>query len=242
MADRGDSPSLRSRVGTVGRAPRPFRGLSLVELMVGLTVGLAVAGGAATLYAHQVRANQQLLKQARLHQELRGAMDLVQRELRRARFWGHAAQATVHPPSVALANPYGGLVELANGGLLYRYSDDSSAKPENDTLDTDEELGFWVSATGVLMMQVAANRPPQPVTDPQVLALTRFERVATTQAVPLPSACATPCPATLATCPSMTVTTYDLVLAGHLRDDPGVHRELRSRVRLRNESVSGACP
>lgn len=62
----------------------PQRGLSLVELMVGMAVGLVITAitlGATTLH---LRENQRVLLDARLTQDMRIATELLTRDLRRA--------------------------------------------------------------------------------------------------------------------------------------------------------------
>ena len=66
------------------------RGLSLVEMMVGLTVGLFITGAALLAAVNATGENRRLMLEARLLQDLRATMDLVTRSLRRAGYWGNA--------------------------------------------------------------------------------------------------------------------------------------------------------
>ena len=64
---------------------RSQRGFTLVELLVGLALGLLVVAAGVLLLAQQLRATSApLLVEARLMQDLRTAADLVARDLRRA--------------------------------------------------------------------------------------------------------------------------------------------------------------
>ncbi len=63
-------------------------GLSLVELMIGLTVGLLVMLSALTLYTVNLRYAADILGAARLNAELRAAMDMMVTDIRRAGFGG----------------------------------------------------------------------------------------------------------------------------------------------------------
>lgn len=63
------------------------RGFSLTELMVGSTVGLLVIAGALQLYVVNLRATSDTLRLSRLNQELRGTLDLLTNDLRRAGYW-----------------------------------------------------------------------------------------------------------------------------------------------------------
>lgn len=60
------------------------RGLSLVELMVGMAIGLVVVAAALLSLTHHLRASRSLVTQARLMQDLNTASDLIARNLRRA--------------------------------------------------------------------------------------------------------------------------------------------------------------
>lgn len=70
------------------KSPRPLRagmvGLSLVELMIALVVGLIVSGAAVALVVSIMKANAETIRATRLTQELRTTTEIVSRELRRA--------------------------------------------------------------------------------------------------------------------------------------------------------------
>lgn len=66
-------------------APRARqRGLSLVELMVGIAVGLFVVAGAIGVVTTQLGDNRRLLLETQVQQDLRATADIITRELRRA--------------------------------------------------------------------------------------------------------------------------------------------------------------
>lgn len=71
-----------------GRLPphrsRRQAGLSLVEMMVGIAIGLIVVAGATTLAATQLGENRRLIAETQLQQDMRSALDIVTREMRRA--------------------------------------------------------------------------------------------------------------------------------------------------------------
>src|SRR5574343_746875 len=60
------------------------RGLSLVELMIALAIGLIVVGAVLAFTLSSLTANSEYVQSTRLSQELRNSMDFVSRELRRA--------------------------------------------------------------------------------------------------------------------------------------------------------------
>lgn len=65
--------------------PKP-RGFTLVEMMVALAVGLIVSGAAAAFVVSIAKANSQDLQVTRLTQELRAVSEVINREIRRARY------------------------------------------------------------------------------------------------------------------------------------------------------------
>ena len=60
------------------------KGVTLVELMIGLTLGLVVTGSAISLVASISRSNSETIRATRLTQELRSLSDIVTLEARRA--------------------------------------------------------------------------------------------------------------------------------------------------------------
>ena len=61
-----------------------LRGVSLVETLIGIAVGLIVLTGAITMFMSTARYNSITLSAAHLDQELRSAMSLLAHDLRRA--------------------------------------------------------------------------------------------------------------------------------------------------------------
>ena len=63
---------------------RAQSGLSIVELMVGVAIGLIIVAAAATLVATQLTENRRLMLETQVQQDLRATADIIARELRRA--------------------------------------------------------------------------------------------------------------------------------------------------------------
>ena len=84
-------PLTRQHARQAVLGARSQRGLSLVELMVGIAVGLFVVAGAVMVVTTQLGDNRRLLLDAQLQQDLRATLDIVTREVRRA---GGVADAT----------------------------------------------------------------------------------------------------------------------------------------------------
>ncbi len=209
---------------------RTVRGLSLVELMVGLAVGLLVVAGAGQMLAGQIQEHRRLLLETQLQQDLRNAADMVSRELRRAGHWGAAASL-----ASGAANPF---AALTRDGDTLTYAVSRSAR-EGSEPDGNDRAGFRLR-NGTLEA-LAGGAGWQALTDATTLTVTRLELAIREQALPL--ACARACEAGDTQCPPrLTLRQAQLRIAGRAVHDATVQRELATEVRLRNDLVHGHCP
>ncbi len=224
------------------RHPVPARGLSIVELMVGIAVGMFVLAGAAMVVTNQLTDNRRLLLETQIQQDLRAAMDIITRDVRRSGYWSDAYKA-VSPTVTAVGNPYtpAGVFATNADTLAYTYSHDYDRLiDENNTVDAHEQNGFTLNATRhTLDVQLAAGNF-QALTDPDVVRITRFNAAFTTTPVDLPTCAAPPCAAVNAACggnSQLLIRSVTLTIEGEAVHDPSVKRSLTSTVRLRNDQV-----
>lgn len=88
-------PDTRARISapqaSSQRGYRRQRGVTLTSLMVGLTMSLLVLATASAVYVLSARGTRDNLQQARLNQELRAVLELMQLDIRRAGYWNRAA-------------------------------------------------------------------------------------------------------------------------------------------------------
>ena len=222
------------------RANATQRGLSLIELLVGIAIALLIAAAGASMLIGQLRENRQLLLEARLMQDLRTAADLVTRDLRRAGYWGAALDGVWAAGANGVAtNPYIAVAPAAaaSDAVGFRYSRDAT---ENNSVDSNEQFGFRLH-NGAIEIQLGAGNW-QALTDTGTLKVTGFSVTPTVQDLNLDAFCARPCPPASSACPPhQQVRSFELVISGRLAGDAGVTRSVRSAVRLRNDAVSGAC-
>ena len=80
------------------------RGFSLVELMVGMAIGLILMSAVVALTVSMLRTNAETVTLSKLTQEGRAISDLVTREVRRARYSG---DARAFVGAAAFVNPFG---------------------------------------------------------------------------------------------------------------------------------------
>lgn len=219
------------------------RGLSIVELLVGIAVGLFVLAGATMMASNQISDNKRLLLETQVQQDMRTAMDVIVRDIRRSGFSFHAD--VLQPIGAPLATPIGyqpaGVMDSSNL-LLYTYSNkatpaDNKTANAGDSDDSPDFKGFRLR-DGVIQVQLGLNNF-QALTDAGVVRITELAATQVRESKALPT-CATPgaCPG-LTGCGSPTLTTryIDLRMEGEAVHDPSVRRTLDARVRVRNDEV-----
>jgi len=210
------------------------QGLSLVELMIGLAIGLIVTAGVVKAFAAQVTHTQHLLLEARVEQDLRSAVDLIVRDLRRAGYWGQAAR----PPDAAASNPYQAIDVPSTSEIHYAYSQDD----DEDEVASNENHGFLLRDDDTLRA-VDGRGGWQPLTDPSVVRVTELSIDLQTRVEPLGHFCVPACAAGDPACPSVQVREIVVRLRAQSASDARVRREASERVRVRNDAVSPAgCP
>ncbi len=219
---------------------QPQRGLSLVELLVGLALGLLVVAAGAMLLTQQLREHRALLLEARLMQDLRTTTDLVARDLRRAGHWGDAAAGVWSPTQAPRANPYAALAPAAaaSDAATFAYSRDSV---ENHLLDSNEKFGLRLRNKAIELQLGRGNW--QALTDATLLAVTAFSITPTVEEIDLGALCSKPCPAGSTTCPPrQQVRSFAVQIGGRSLADASITRALQAVVRVRHDTVVGACP
>jgi prepilin peptidase dependent protein B len=213
------------------------RGFTLVELLVGLALGLFVVTATLGLLASQWREQRSLGVEGRLMQDLRTASDVVTRDLRRAGHWGAATAGLPQTgASAPIANPYAAMApaSAASDAIAFRYSRDEH---ENGIVDAREEFGLRLRNGVVELLLGAGNW--QALTDAGTLTMTDLRITPTVREVDLAdhcSDCSAPC------APRQQIRSVVVTLAARSVADASVSRTLTSEVRVRNDVVVGACP
>jgi len=223
-------------------------GLSLIELMVAIVIGLIVVGGLTSLVVATLRTNNENMKMTRLTQELRGAMQLITRDLRRA---GFSRDALLDVSAGVMGNQF---ITIAyedtdsdgfddDGCLLYAYDGKptvsagaATVADVNGTLEADgsEQHGVRYDADNLLIeykngsaSSCADTADWEPMTDKnsvEITALT-FGDVGGTGSFP----------SVVATGSTVTVREIQVTISGRLKDDPSVTRTIQNTVRVRND-------
>lgn len=129
-------------------------GVTLIELMISLVLGLIVTGAVLALIASIIRSNGETIQTTRLTQELRSLSDVLAMEVRRARGLGdplaNVGSGEVDPTSDCDIEPVPSATCLQIG---YSCTIDSSLK-------TTGEFRTFSFQGGELLLATATDAPP----------------------------------------------------------------------------------
>lgn len=216
----------RSRIASLS-------GFSLIELMVGVTVGIVLLLLVSQFFVGRLIGNTAMLQSARLNQELRSIMDFTVRDLRRAGYWGGAIQGVWYDGTTGIvANPLQAITVNPNS-ISFSYDVNG-----NGSLDVTPSETFTIqfNATDHTVELVQGDNPPSQLSDPYLTRITdlSFEGAFVEVTVPCIRPTVTP--------PVLTLRSVTVTIAGELASDPEVKRTLTETVRIRDDPITGSCP
>jgi len=204
----------------------------MVELMVSITVGLIIMAGVIGLFVNTVKASSDAIKMTRLNQELRAAMDVMTRDIRRSGYWGNAASA-IGPPATSASNnnPFD-LIDTgaytgqpANSCIIYRYDEDSDG-----VLDSNEYFGFKLRDQAVQSRSeneaCGESEDWDDITDKQTVLITELNfDFSNPKSISVTSGINS----------KLAIREVTIMLKGELKSDPTVTREIKETVRVRSD-------
>jgi prepilin peptidase dependent protein B len=230
------------------------RGMSIIELMVGVALGLIVVAGAVKLMGDTLGSNRRVLLETRVNQDLRTAADLIARDIRRAGYWNNAQSGIFTTTGAAVSpNPYAA-ISLNSNVVEYQYARDA-----DDTVQDAERAGFRLQGDALEFRNGEGGW--QLVTDPGVVRITTLSITPSEREVELHTYCSclikltcsesefqaggkyyAPTDPSIPRRPTSTIRQFAIVLAGEAANDASVRREIRETVRVRNDRLDGRCP
>ena len=222
------------------RSPRSQRGLSIVELMVGVAIGLFVVAGATMLTSTQLSENRKLLLETQIQQDLRAAGDIISRDMRRAGYFAFADQTVWYSDTApAASSPVKGMTPSTNAvpgtQTLYRYlRAGGNQGPFGFKLEGGRLKSYFANAAGW-----------HDLTDPNTVEVTTFSITPTLVNEPTPPAPAIqqmPCPrlcpdGTTACWPTVLVREFQISIVGRSVSDATVTRAVNLTARVRNDEL-----
>lgn len=228
---------LKATIEGSARRRRNQRGLSVVELLVGVTIGLFVVAAAALMVSTQLSENRKLLIETQLQQDLRATVDIITRELRRTGYRNELSIWRDGATSSVTQNAYGAITP-ANGMGISDIQFDYRRRSGDD-------YGAGFKLEGYVIKSRVSDQW-ETMTDEKVMRVTAF-----TIDLSAPISYVLPCPAlctggTQSCWPDVQLRTATVTLTGQSATDANVVRTLRTQVRMRNDWIhfNGAevCP
>ncbi|WP_258240033.1 hypothetical protein [Pseudidiomarina homiensis] len=197
------------------------KGLSIVELMITITLGLLLMAVLTAVFSNTLGVNSRSLKLSQLHEEATTVMDLMVGELRRTGYRGDAAELVYDPANASTAfnntiviSQFSG--EEANSCVLFSYDEDADGTHDGSS----ENMGFRVRENQVQRRQASAGCDGggwQNLTSSEMLLVNDLEFTLTEQMVDLVN--------------EQRVT---VVMEVAMPSDPDITRTMTSEVVIRN--------
>lgn len=200
------------------------RGFTLIELMISIVIGLIILAAVLGMFITMIKSDSDNLKSIRLNQELRAAMSLITRDIRRAGANRNAAvDSSTTPPtnpfSVAggtrltiMANQEG----ILNSCMIYSYDANDGSNELYGYRHDSTDGSIEVRANGAL----CDDNGWSTVTDEQLVNITAltFTDTTVTQA-------------------GINIRQITVTLSGQLRKDNTVTRTFTETVKVRNDEI-----
>lgn len=208
-------------------------GLSLIEVMISLAIGLFLLIAILSIYGIGVRSNADILRSAQLNNDMEAVMNLIINDIRRAGYWNHDAA-----PNASFFGNYADISIQNNGStILYSYDENE----DGTIIDPDEKYGFKLeseSNVGVIKMKTKSTWGT--LTNEDQINITSL---AFSFPVDLDDRCINNTDSTRAC--SVAITGDELIekviinisMTGHLKSDSNVTHFLKSSVEARNYNL-----
>lgn len=146
------------------------RGLTLVELMIAVAIGLFVSTVAIKIAVDTIGQNQARIAEIRMNQNLRAAADIIARDLRRAAYWDASISGVWRgAQTVLVPNPYRRIAMPANGTLVYGYQLDPDPALPVSEFQFRRSLRDGVGVLQYCSAAVCAEKDWQLLTDPSAV-------------------------------------------------------------------------
>lgn len=185
------------------------RGFTLIELMVSMVIGILVTGAATGMLLSFLNTNRDELKAIRLNQELRSAMTMIVKDIRRA---GHARSAAT---MIGAANPYDQLSLTGTSQINFAYDE-----LDNTNVETFGYQHYNSGGTQSIRTCKSATN-----------ACTNWENITDPALVTISSLTFT---RNIKTLNGIDVTTISISITGALKKDAAFTRTIQETVNLRN--------
>jgi len=148
-------------------------GLTLIEMMIAMVLGLFVTAVIITVFSTNVRSNTENIKMIRLNQELRGVMTMMVDELKRH---GYSNESSV--------SAFMDELNFTSTCARYSYDENNNAVIGDTAPDSNERFAFrlnsdktieWTSKANGAGCVTASTGDWDDITDPNIASITTLD-------------------------------------------------------------------
>ena len=190
------------------------RGITLIEMMIAMLLGLVVTSSIIAIFISNVKSSSENIRMIRLNQELRGTMTFISDEIKRAGYSGA-------PPCSDFMDDF----NFDAGSSCLRYSYDENG---DGVRQAEERFGFQLTANAIqwtnrVTSDTCAGTNWQDITDTNIVSITVF--TAPESSIPVGT--------------TINVNQLLVKLTGQIVLNPGIaSRTIIETIRVRNEDAS----
>lgn len=208
-------------------------GFTLIELMIGLLIGLIVLSGATYIFVITVKSSRDVMYSARLNQELAAAVSIISGDIRRAGGWRQVA---------GNSSPYSDIgmdFKVVSGAdcVLYNYDEDNDS-----AIASDEYRGIKLDS-GVLKFKTSGSDMSDcttgqwdPITDDNFMTITDATFVDQSVCTVITSTTSSAvCPAAVGTDEVRSVRELAFSISAEVKNDTSWKKTVQESVRIRND-------
>ncbi|WP_415899416.1 PilW family protein [Neptuniibacter sp. QD48_11] len=214
---------------TFQEVPSKQAGVTLIELMIGLVVGLIVVSGAIYTFIIAFKSSRDVVYSARLNQELAAITTIIADDIRRA---GHWVQ------SGALSSPYDDMGEDFNlvsaSCALYNYDVDGDG-----LIGTNEHSGvrfsassIWVKTSGTSMTSCSTGTWER-LSDENFMSVNAMS--ITDSSLCIVNEASAACPSNVGTNAVGSVREIDITITASVINDTDWTKTVQESVKIRND-------
>lgn len=215
------------------------KGSTLFELMIGLLLGATIILGAMGMVFGVMRSNTESLRVTRMDHELRSAIDLISKDLRRYGYWGNAVQDLYANQNT---NPFHSadnqLVVNANC-ILFSYDvDEDGTIPSLNTSPSDERFGYRLADNAIQSRPSYSDSYDCDDPDDEWEAITNNDMIRVTNLRFSQSSQVIDIDGAGSGTSTITVNRVDITMTAELVSDSSISRTLTESVRIRNDVLT----
>ena len=224
-------------------------GVTLIELMIAMSISLVVSLAMVTLMANTLGTSTRTIGMAKLSAELRAAMQIMSRDVRRANYHANFAKCfanldcrTTLEDNDGDASAYIKSITVQNGNCFFYWFDRNSDGVIANTADDFDEVGafrrFVIGGVGVIQMTTDREAAPScttgnywtAITDPNLIDVTAFQvnnALSYTDTITGDNA-------------TQTIDKINMSITAELIGDDSITRTIRDIIRVRNDIFAPA--